>query len=36
MVGVANTLGIVLGTPFLRQYYTYFDYTNSSVSFAPA
>ena len=20
--------GVVLGTPFIRQYYTYFDYTN--------
>ena len=23
-----STNGIVLGTPFIRQYYTYFDYTN--------
>ena len=28
MVTEATSNGIVLGTPFIRQYYTYFDYTN--------
>ena len=27
-VSPTSSNGIVLGTPFIRQYYTYFDYTN--------
>lgn len=35
MIGSASTgTGIVLGTPFMRQYYTYLDFGAKTVGFA--
>ena len=36
MVGQTGSAasGVVLGTPFLRQYYTYFDFASKTVGFA--
>jgi len=36
MVGSTTTNGIVLGTPFIRQFYTYFDFVGQQIGFAPA